>query len=50
MKMFEYRDYDHYLEGQRVKQNFQDLWAKPDIIYQLAQYIKENVPNIKAGL
>jgi|TARA_Y100000996_G_scaffold413994_1_gene403666 SAM-dependent methyltransferase len=50
MKLFKYRDYDHYLEGQRLKQNFQDLWAKPDIINQLAQYIKENVPNPKAGL
>ena len=40
MKVFQYRDYDHYIEGQRQKMNFQDLWAKPDVMYQLAEYIK----------
>jgi len=50
MRVFEYRDYDHYIEGQRKKMNFQDLWAKPDVMYDLAKYIKENVSNPKFGL
>jgi len=50
MKVFEYRDYNHYIEGQRKKMNFQDLWAKPDVIYQLAEYVKDNVSNLKFGL
>ena len=50
MKVFQYKDYDHYIEGQRKKMNFQDLWAKPDVMYQLAEYVKNNVPNPKFGL
>ena len=50
MKVFEFKDYDHYIEGQRLKQNFQDLWAKPDVIYQIAEYIKNNISNPKFGI
>ena len=50
MKIYKYKDYNHYIEGQKTKQNYQDLWSKSDVIYQLAEYIKNNVPNPKIGI